>query len=55
MKIQPLQQIADHVVRWREAGNSEMAHVDADVRLLKWKLWHGTDRSGVESKLQTMN
>ena len=41
MKIQPLQQIADHVVRWHDAGASEMAHVDADVRSLKWKLWHG--------------
>jgi len=48
MKIQPLQPIADHVVRWREARNSEMAHVDADVRSLKWKLWHG-DRSGARS------
>ena len=39
MKIQPLQQTADHIVRW-------MAHVDADVRLLKWKLWRGqTDRA----------
>jgi hypothetical protein len=32
MKIQPLQQIADHIVRWRDAGNSEMAQVDANVR-----------------------
>ena len=46
MKIQPLQQVADHIVRWRDAGNSEMAHVDANVRSLKWKLWHGqTDRA----------
>jgi hypothetical protein len=46
MKIQPLQQIADHTERCRERGNSEMAHVDADVRSLKWKLWHGqTDRA----------
>jgi hypothetical protein len=46
MKIQPLQQIADHIVRWRDAGNSEMAQVDANVRSLKWKLWHGqTDRA----------
>ena len=53
MKIQPLQQIADHVVRWRDAGNSEMAHVDADVRSLKWKLWHGqTDRA--LDQLETM-
>ena len=53
MKIQPLQQIADHVVRWSEAENSEMAHVDADVRSLKWKLWHGqTDRA--PEQLETM-
>jgi len=41
MKIQPLQQIADHVVRSRGGADGEMAHVDADVRSLKWKLWHG--------------
>jgi hypothetical protein len=53
MKIQPLQQIADHVARWHDAGNSEMAHVDADVRSLKWKLWHGqTDRA--LDQLETM-
>ena len=56
MKIQPLQQIADHVVRWRDAWNSEMAHVDADVRSLKWKLWHGqTDRALDQLKTVTIN
>jgi hypothetical protein len=38
MKIQPLQQNANHIVRWRDAGNSEMAQVDANVRSLKWRL-----------------
>jgi hypothetical protein len=53
MKIQPLQQIADHILRWRDAGNSEMAHGDANVRSLKWKLWHGqTDRA--LDQLETM-
>ena len=53
MKIQPLQQVADHLVRWRDADNHEMAHVDADVRSLKWKLWHGqTDRA--LDQLETM-
>ena len=53
MKIQPLQQVADHLVRWRDAENREMAHVDADVRSLKWKLWHGqTDRA--LDQLETM-
>ena len=41
MKIQPLQQVADHVAHWRDAGNGEMAHIDDDIRSLKWKLWHG--------------
>ena len=53
MKIQPLQQVADHVVRWHDAGNSEMAHVDADVRSLKWKLWHGQTDRALE-QLETM-
>jgi hypothetical protein len=53
MKIQPLQQIADHVVRWSDAAYSEMACVDTDVRSLKWKLWHGqTDRA--LDQLETM-
>jgi hypothetical protein len=53
MKIQPLQQVADHFVRLRDAGSSEMAHVDANVRSLKWKLWHGqTDRA--LDQLETM-
>ena len=53
MKIQPLQQIADHVARWHDAGNSEMAHVDADVRSLKWKLWHGQIDRALD-QLETM-
>jgi hypothetical protein len=53
MKIQPLQQIADHVVRWREVGSSEMAHVDADVRSLKWRLWHGQINRALD-QLETM-
>jgi hypothetical protein len=32
MKIQPLQQIADHVVRWRTIENGEMVNIDADIR-----------------------
>ncbi len=54
MKIQPPQQIADHVVRWRDAGNSEMAHLNAEVRSLKWKLWRGqTDRALDQLKTMT--
>jgi hypothetical protein len=56
MKMQPLQQIADHVVRWRDAGNSEMAQVDTDVRSLKWRLWHKqTDRALDQLETMTSN
>jgi hypothetical protein len=56
MKIQSLQQVADHVERWRDAENSEIAHVDADVRSLKWKLWHGqTDRALDQLETMTIN
>jgi hypothetical protein len=53
MKIQPLQQIADHVVGWDDTANSEMANVDADVRSLKWKLWHGQTNRALD-QLETM-
>lgn len=54
MKIQPLQQIADHLVRWHGVGSSELAKVDADVRSLKWKLWHGqTDRALQQLEMMT--
>jgi hypothetical protein len=56
MKIQPLQQVADHVERRRDVENSEMAHVDADVRSLKWKLWHRqTDRALDQLGTMTIN
>lgn len=41
MKIQPLQQVADHIVRWRDEWTNETVILDEDIRLLKWKLWHG--------------
>ena len=49
MKIQPLQQVADHIVRWRDAGNSEMApgrrqRPIVEVEALAW-----TDRSSAGS------
>ena len=53
MKIQPLQQIADHTARWREGGSGEMAHVDADVQSLKWKLWHGQTDPALDQKTMT--
>jgi hypothetical protein len=43
MKIQPLPQVADHVVRRRDQWTNETVILDDEIRALKWKL--GTDRS----------
>ena len=46
MKIQPLPQVADHVVRRRDQWTNETVILDTvildeEIRALKWKLWHG--------------
>ena len=43
MKIQPLPQVADHVVRRRDQWTNETVILDEEIRALKWKL--GTDMS----------
>ena len=41
MKIQPIQQIADHIVRSRPTLSGMLAVIDEEIERLKWKLWHG--------------
>ena len=41
MKIQPMQQIADHIVRSRPTLSGMLAVIDEEIERLKWKLWHG--------------
>lgn len=42
MKIQPLQQVADHIVHCRDdKWTNETVILDEEIRALKWKLWHG--------------
>ena len=41
MKIHPLQQVADHIARWRDEWTNETVILDEEIRGLKWKLWHG--------------
>jgi hypothetical protein len=46
MKIQPLQQVADHIGRTGSNRNGQSNLIDDDIRPVKWKLWHGqTDRA----------
>ena len=41
MKIQPLQQLADHIVRTSDSRNGRANTIGGDIRSVKWKLWHG--------------
>ena len=40
-KIQPLQQVVNHIVRRRDEWTNETVILDEEIRALKWKLWHG--------------
>lgn len=41
MKVQPMQQIADHLVRsWSELIEA-LPSIDRDISAVKWRLWHG--------------
>jgi hypothetical protein len=41
MKIQPMQQIADHIVRLQPNPVDALSTIDRDIRAVKWRLWHG--------------
>ena len=41
MKIQPMKQIAEHIVRSRPVLSGLLAVIDEEIEALKWKLWHG--------------
>lgn len=45
MKIQPMQQIADHMARSRSGPCDAFPSIDRDIRAVKWRLWHGAGRS----------
>ena len=40
MKIQPMQQIADYIVRCRDEWTNATVVWDKEIRALKSKLWH---------------
>ncbi|MER9714421.1 hypothetical protein NKJ13_30215 [Mesorhizobium sp. M0174] len=41
MKIQPMQQIADHVIRSQSGLAEILPTIGRDIRAVKWRLWHG--------------
>ncbi|MDE2361176.1 MAG: ISKra4 family transposase [Hyphomicrobiales bacterium] len=54
MKIQPLQQVADHIVRWRKEWTNETIVLDEEIRALKWKLWNGQVNRAIEHRRETI-
>lgn len=41
MKIQPMQQIANHLTRSNSDRAEELLTIGRDIRAVKWRLWHG--------------
>lgn len=41
MKIQPMQQIADHIARSQPGCIEALSTIDRDIRAVKWRMWHG--------------
>ncbi len=55
MKIQPLQQVADHIVRWRDEWTNEAVILDEEICALKWKLWHGQIDGAIQQMEQIID
>ncbi|MER9599072.1 hypothetical protein [Mesorhizobium sp. M0244] len=58
MKIQPMQQIADHVIRSQSGLAEILPTIGRDIRAVKWRLWHGRgDRAihDLEQLLASLN
>lgn len=54
MKIQPMQQIADHIVQSRSDAIEAPPAIDRDIRAVKWRLWHDrVDRAASQPRLAT--
>jgi hypothetical protein len=41
MKIQPMQQIADHIARFQSGSIEPVSTIGRDIKAVKWRLWHG--------------
>src|SRR3546814_1927267 len=41
MKIQPMQQIANHIARSQPSPIEALPAIARDIRAVKWRLWHG--------------
>lgn len=41
MRVQPMQQIADYMVRSQSDLSETLSSIDREIRAVKWRLWHG--------------
>jgi hypothetical protein len=48
MKLQPMQQIADHMARSRRGDPEASLSIDRRIRAVKWRLWHGRTNRAIQ-------
>ncbi|OWK23145.1 hypothetical protein AJ87_41620 [Rhizobium yanglingense] len=41
MQVQPMQQIADCMVRSQSGLSESLSSIDREITAVKWRLWHG--------------
>lgn len=54
MKIQPMQQIADHVIRSQSGLTETLKTIGRDIRAVKWRPWHGRVDSAIHNLEQLL-
>ena len=55
MKIQPLKQMADRIVRVNASRNGHAISLGDDIRSVKWKLWHGQPDRAIDRLEEIIN
>jgi hypothetical protein len=41
MRVEPMQQIADSMVRSQSGLSETLSSIDREIKAMKWRLWHG--------------
>ena len=55
MKIQPMQQIADHMARSRPDDPDAFSPIARRIRAVKWRLWHGRVNQAIRDLQELLN
>ena len=55
MKLQPMQQIADHRARSRRGDPEASLSIDRRIRAVKWRLWHGRVNRAIQDPQELLD